>query len=308
MPAPETSRREPRSALDELFLDARRYRTSHAFRELMTFVTRFRGYSPFNAMLLHVQRPGAQFVAPASRWFQVYGRRVRPEANPLVILQPMGPVMFVFDVTDTEPLPNAPALPPEVTDPFAAVGELDPRITDRTIDNAKRDGVRVSFSVDGSQSAGRIRTADPGSFVEREFKNGKGSRIEKHSVSYELMVNGQLTIPAAYATMLHELAHLYCGHLGTPTEEWWPDRRGLEHDLRELEAECAAYLVCTRAGIDPSSSRYLSTYVPALRDVELPPISLETILRVAGLLETMGQMRQPARKRRDKPTVPAART
>ena len=30
-----------------------------------------------------------------------------------------------------------------------------------------------------------------------------------------------------YATIVHELGHLYCGHLGTPNAKWWPDRLGL---------------------------------------------------------------------------------
>ena len=83
------------AALDELFRLARRYRTSQEYFQLLRFVSRFRAYAPFNAMLVHVQRPGARYVASASRW-QHYRRRIRSGANPLVILQPMGPVMFVF--------------------------------------------------------------------------------------------------------------------------------------------------------------------------------------------------------------------
>jgi hypothetical protein len=90
-------------ALDQLFSLACQYRTSEAYRELMIFVSRFRFYAPYNAMLVHVQMPGATFVAPASRWRKDYWRRIKPDARPLVILQPMGPVMFVFDVSDTEP-------------------------------------------------------------------------------------------------------------------------------------------------------------------------------------------------------------
>jgi hypothetical protein len=36
------------------------------------------------------------------------GRRIKVGGRPLVILQPRGPVMFVFDVSDTEPEENAP--------------------------------------------------------------------------------------------------------------------------------------------------------------------------------------------------------
>lgn len=99
-------------ALDELFNLTYQYRASKAYYDLMQFIARFRFYSPFNAMLVHVQMPGAKFVAPPYRWLRDYGRRIKPGARPLVILQPMGPVMFVFDVSDTEALKDAPPLPP----------------------------------------------------------------------------------------------------------------------------------------------------------------------------------------------------
>ena len=51
-------------ALDELFSLTSQYRTSEAYQQLLQFVTRFRSYSPFNAMLVHIQMPGAEFIAP----------------------------------------------------------------------------------------------------------------------------------------------------------------------------------------------------------------------------------------------------
>jgi hypothetical protein len=35
---------------------------------LMRFVGRFRFYSPFNALLIYTQMPGARFVCTARRW------------------------------------------------------------------------------------------------------------------------------------------------------------------------------------------------------------------------------------------------
>jgi hypothetical protein len=62
----------------------------------------------------------------------------------------MGPVMFVFDVSDTQPGPNARPLPGEVLAPFEVRGG---HVTDelhKTIENVKRDGVRVSEHSAGS--------------------------------------------------------------------------------------------------------------------------------------------------------------
>jgi hypothetical protein len=65
-------------------------------------------------------------------------------------LQPMGPVLFVFDVTDTEPLPGAPALPAKVERPFEVLhGRIGDEL-EQTIENAKRDGVNISERAHGS--------------------------------------------------------------------------------------------------------------------------------------------------------------
>ncbi|MBX7135131.1 MAG: hypothetical protein K1X67_20890 [Fimbriimonadaceae bacterium] len=115
---PKWDQDRAKHALDDLFYATLQYRSSTAFHDLLRFVARFRTYSPYNAMLLHVQRPGASYVAPASRWRDRYCRTIKPNANPLVILQPMGPVMFVFDVSDTDAGPHAVPLPPEITRPL----------------------------------------------------------------------------------------------------------------------------------------------------------------------------------------------
>jgi hypothetical protein len=92
-----------RAALDELFTLARKYNSSDAYLELMRFVGRFRFYSPFNAMLIYTQMPGALFVCTALRWRRDYHREIKIGARPIVILQPMGPILFVFDVSDMTP-------------------------------------------------------------------------------------------------------------------------------------------------------------------------------------------------------------
>jgi hypothetical protein len=106
--------KETQKALDQLFTLTKQYEWSGAYLDLLRFIGRFRFYSPYNAMLVHVQMPGATFVASASRWLTKYSRRIRTGAHPIVILQPKGPVMFVFDVSDTEAEGDAPLLPRDV--------------------------------------------------------------------------------------------------------------------------------------------------------------------------------------------------
>jgi hypothetical protein len=299
-PAPESSpaerwdRDSARRALDDLFTHARQYNSSSAYFELMSFIGRFRFYSPFNAMLIHTQMPGARFVATAHRWGQDFRRQIKAGAHPLVILQPMGPVLFVFDVTDTDPLPGAQPLPSWVEHPFEVRRGTITTELDQTIQNAKRDGVRVSERAHGSQRAGSIQEAHPGNSLEVLTATRPTAKYQRVRLRYEILLNSNLSAEACYATLVHELGHLYCGHLGTPDEKWWPDRLGLPLPIREFEAESICYLVCTRLGIDNASAEYLAGYVRKYESA--PPISLDAVLKSSWLIEKMGREHLPLRK------------
>jgi hypothetical protein len=292
--APTPSRDKDRRALDELFDLARKYKSTKNYWELLQFIARFRFYSPFNAMLIHMQMSGAKYVAPPGRWLHKYQRRIKPNARAIVILQPMGAVLFVFDVSDTEPEKDAPALPREITDPFPLQGGEIGGQLNQTIENAKRDGVRVSHRKAASQSAGEIRTTRPGAYVDFVTRKEPPPEIIKVQVRYELLLNQDHEREVQYATLGHELAHLYCGHLGTPNPRWWKERQGLPLNIREFEAESVSYLVCRRLGIDNSSEQYLAGYLE--KNSEVPPISLDCVMAASGLIEQMGRERLKPRK------------
>lgn len=283
-----------RRGLDELFRLTQQYSSTKAYDGLLKFIARFRFYAPYNAMLIHIQMPGATFVAPPHRWLYDYGRKIKPGARPLVILQPMGPVMFVFDVSDTEPLPDAPPLPREVTSPFDVRGGKVGQQLEQTIENAKRDGIRVTLRNAGSQSAGQIGFATNRAFVEVVVRLAPKQESVKVPVRYELLLNSDHSREAQYATLVHELAHLYCGHLGTRNPKWWRDRRGLDLATREFEAESVCYLVCKRLGINNPSDEYLAGYMKSSSQV--PEISLECVMVACGLIEKMGIERLKPRK------------
>ena len=292
--ADEWDRDVAQRALDELFQFARQYTSCEEFKDLMHFTAGFRRYSPFNALLAHIQMPGASYVAPAYRWARDYKRRIRPGARPIVLLQPMAPVMFVFDVSDTWPLPDAEPLPRNVTHPFEVLsgwvyGELW-----WTMENARRDGIRIVECDSGSQLAGQIGEALTGETLKFQVRKRPKPEFCNIKVRYELLLNAQHSRETKYATLVHELAHLYCGHLGTSNLKWWPSRCGLPQEVKEFEAESVAFLVCSRLGIENPSSEYLSGYVKDHKNT--PPISLDCVLKSAGLIEQMGRGRLRLRK------------
>jgi len=163
-----------------------------------------------------------------------------------------------------------------------------------TIDNAKRDGVRVSERSDGSQRAGSIQWAAAGQHLQFTIAKKPLPKSTQVPLWFELLLNSVLSAEARYGTLVHELAHLYCGHLGTPNARWWPDRQNLSDTVREFEAESASYLVCTRLGIDTASDEYLASYVK--RCPATPPISLDRVMKSVWLLEQMGRASLGLRK------------
>ena len=273
-------------SLDELYVATRRYGSSREYKEFLDFVVRFPWYSPYNAMLVHIQKPGSEFVLTGSKWWSQYARRVKPGAQPLVILQPMGPVMFVFDVSDTEGEP----LPKQVDSPFLiAEGRVGKRL-DRLISNCTRDGVRVSHASQGSQGAGAIGVRRLSSL------SGESAKLKgaPPPICYEIVLNESHSPEIRFATLAHELGHLYCGHVGTLNPAWWPDRQGGSKQVREFEAESISYLVCGRLGLKTPSEGYLHSCLE--EEDSIPPISLDRVLTAAGLVQEMATKKMKPRQ------------
>ncbi|MFZ5633730.1 MAG: ImmA/IrrE family metallo-endopeptidase [Bacillota bacterium] len=192
--------------------------------------------------------------------------------------------MFVFDVSDTE----GEYLPPEVERPFEVRGGKIGNKLGKTIENSRRDGVAIHTARLGSQQGGSIRA----------IASGKTLKFGKINVPlrYELELNQSASEESRYASLAHELAHLYCGHLGTPNNHWWPDRCNIPENVKEFEAESVAYMVCGRFGIDNPSEQYLVGYMG--KEEQVPQISLECVMKAAGLIESMGRENLKPRKTR----------
>lgn len=256
---------DPRHSLDELFQRSREYRNGRQYRALLDFIGRFPYLSPYNACLVRTQNPKVRFVASARRWRSRYGRDVQPEARPLIVLQPFGPVALVYDVEDTFGAP----LPLDLEQPFRTAGRLQPAVWDNTLAHCAGLGIDVALKPDSRFQAG---------VAQHLFRN--------HALS--IRINDALDLSGRYATLAHELAHILCGHLGRRNkDDPWPERHHIAADDAELEAESVSYLVCQRFGVRSYAEAYLAQYVDAVE--ALNPISLNTVLKVAGEIEGYGR-------------------
>lgn len=259
---------DPRRALDDLITRALAYRTGPELQELLKFSHRFPHIAPYNAMLLHVQNPGIRYALRAAAWERGYGRRVRPGARPYVILRTMGPVEFVFDVSDTEPIdPTRDRVPALVTNPFPAKGKAPPLAMKRLSKACAKVSIEVVWQDLGSNLAGDVR------------------RMKDRIAEFYLRLNSKHTEAQQLGTLAHELAHVFCGHLGIDRAEIAPDRPTVMLDVREFEAEAVAFLVTDRPNLDIGSVAYLSGYLT--NGKPLPNYSLDAVLKAAGKIEEM---------------------
>lgn len=122
-----------------------------------------RRYAPFNAMVVHIQKPGARYVLSSSEWESTYRRVLKPGAQPLLIFQPRGPYMLVYDVGDTEALPGALPLPKAITAPVSVIARVSEKeladVWHHTRMNLAPLGIRLTLVDHGASAPAGARTA-----------------------------------------------------------------------------------------------------------------------------------------------------
>ena len=255
-----------RSQLDQLLDDARMYCSGPDYRELLEFVSRMPTFAPFNAMLLNVQKPGLTYAATPKHWWEKFGRCPKPEARPLLIMHPFGPVAIVYDIQDTEGKPV-----PESAWSFTAKGEIDADEVQSLMNRACALNVTTRLVDAGDALAGSIR------LIEYPTNKKPGQ--------YRMHMNRNHQPAVQYGTFVHELAHLCLGHLGLDRTQQIPDRRGVCPVQKELEAESVSYLVSKRRGLEPNSLPYLAQFFTD----DAPPRRPDSyeVMRVTGRLERL---------------------
>ena len=254
---------DDRALMDELVAATRLYNSSEAIRELFEFTIRLRAFAPFNAMLLHIQKPGLTYAATAGDWKTRFGREPKRHARPLLILRTMGPVDFVFDVQDT----TGRKLPDDAF-AFPTLGNMSETRFGKFIEALGKERIETAPLDAGDGRAGAIRLL-------------WSSDTQKGKNSYVLAFNRNHPAPTCFVTVAHELAHLYLGHLGPDHGRNVRGRCETPHALREVEAEMTAYLVARRNGLKPRSESYLANYQGAFDDLDMFAVT-----RAANAVET----------------------
>lgn len=255
------------SLLDKLIEESRCYKKGRAYKELLEFVARLPNMAPFNAMLVQLQKPGIAYAASAVEWRRRFQRTPKEGARPLLILMPFSPVGLVYDLQDTEGKPV-----PKDAFSFAARGNIRKQDLDLFRERLQKKNIEVFEYDAGDQNAGYIRVVSRAS-------------TEKEYSAFKMGINKNSDSPAQFATIAHELGHLFLGHLGREWKHGISARPKLSHAMQELEAESVAYIVCMRRGVEPESKQYLTEFVEEQTTVE--HLGVDRIFRAAGHVESI---------------------
>lgn len=297
--------------LDRLFDEARRYRNCAEYQKMLEFVVKTKWLGAYNATLVETQLPTARYALSAWEWKKM-GWRPRHMARPLVILNHR-PVGFVFDVSEVEEDPKwiASSRPTkddiykdainQLAHPFVAEGKIREEFFEGVCRAMAWHGVYYE-PVDkaGSRYAGDIRMEDRGA---EKLTLMYRKQVYRWRAGFVITVVNTQDLATRFATLCHELGHLFCNHLPCPSH-WTASRathsqeraedgrktktnwehRGLSTTVEEIEAETVSYLVCMRLGLKASSPRYLSSH---MMDVVPREVSTEKIMRAVDMIERL---------------------
>ena len=258
---------EERSLLDQLLEDSRLYKSGKDYLDLLEFISRMRNFAPFNALLLQIQKPGLRFAASRHDWRVRFHAEIREDARPLLTLYPFGPVALVYDVVDLV----SGNIPVDVQ-AFVAKGAITEDSIATFIERMISKDIVVGITDAGDGNAGSIQIA-------------YAPKDEKTRGCYKMKINGNHAPAVRFVTIVHELAHLFLGHLGKDKKWGIKDRRRCTHTQQELEAETVAFLVAKRNGVESKSETYLTNYVrdnPTIDDIDYYQLT-----RAAGQIETL---------------------
>ena len=212
-------------------------------------------YALFNFWIAKLQRPSCGRIASVWKWKSLR-REPREGASPLMMLQPMGPILYVYDEFDTDG--------DRIEDDSFKIER--PHTTDSIRDLIQKctfNGIRVHFDQE---------------YLKEKTKEGKYI-----TAYFDIKIDPKSDREQAFSDLVRDLASLYCGHYGPhPDFLRWPDRARLSDSDKLVEVDIVEFLVLARANIPQGTPLQIARM---LRDAASPNVMLDTVIRAAALIE-----------------------
>lgn len=227
---------------------------------LTNFISYFwftHGYSVYNCMLIYAQRPGAVLLATEKQWEKYYSRFVRNDVTPIVIMKPFGPIEFIYDYSDT--YGDTEIFPKDVYD--YRNENIKDWWVDEMVNSLGFHGILYLEKNFGTIQHGELRILEKPFEYEYYLKNGDKKKIKTDCC---ITLNPQKSKHTKFLSIIHELGHLFCGHLKrgeyTPKALKFDERNELSNYQIEAEAEFVTEMVLGVLGVEYDPTSYLDGY------------------------------------------------
>jgi len=277
--------------INELFKSIIQKKQTGEIEQFFKFQKNNPQHAPFNNALVYTQNPECVYYMTAKQW-GVKNRTIIEGSRPLVILFPFGPVQFVYDLKNTQGEDNL-----DLNTCIHWWKEKKSNILTEEIFNKTVKHFEKKYQIP-------LISKQPKEYFEKHsLSTGGYARGDKNSNKLEITLHPRYSalndnnIDEAYGILVHEIAHIFLGHLGQKdyevknkegkitTKQLCKDRPGLTKPVIELEAELTAWLVFNRFGIEKQSVEYLAGWLTRTEDWD--KIDMALVLRIANVIFEM---------------------
>jgi antirestriction protein ArdC len=218
---------------------------SAEFKEMLQFLGKFHNYSYQNSILIQMQKPDASYVAGYKQWQKKFNRHVKKGEKAISILAP-----FTYKKKITEEK--------KVSGQLKEVEKEVKRIYFRPVnvfDVSQTEGdplPDLDISVDDDYSRLYNPLAQYTEFKEKILTLKKlPEALKGYSRGGEIVLNKILNQTEKAGVLVHELGHELLHKDGSSE---------LSKEVKEMEAEAAAFVVMDHYGVDIKSDKYLALY------------------------------------------------
>lgn len=296
--------RESIDLANELFRNIPSIKSKQELRNALDFCVRMTELSPYNAWLVRFQMPGAKYVLSKAKWKEKFGRAIKPDAHPLIILVPFGPVAPRYDVSDTYVVEGwqdaytedlnrrLERFNTEDEDFFRPRhGSFTIEEFDEIVKKIELYGINVRTLRAGNLYAGHIRPYETGD-VDFPVSLADGIRTKSY---FRMEVNDAFDPTKSLTTIGSLLGYLFLERLPCP-KEWekqgergkmaWKERAWTSETTSQFEMEVAAYIAFRRIGVELNSCPYLASWSLGKGDVPRD-MSIAHVLKTADKIESV---------------------
>lgn len=244
------------------------------------------GLSLYNSAVLLVQRPGLGFAANESTWLRDYGRLIKPEARPLLIVKPFSPLEIYYEACDTYSPEGEPLRSWMQQQKSYELPTVPPFTKEELVYVLSSHGVYFGEQDFGERLFGEMIYQKAPMPIECRGKKGEPLRLYTH---YAMVLNIRHKLTEQMPTFFHEIGHLLCGHLPQDkkiTDKDFlgckiPKRCDIPPEQKEFEAELTCKAIMKAFGWQYTPDENVEG-VAKFESKDMPPEILDVTLSAAN--------------------------